>query len=82
MTMNRRTHRPSLSDYDVDNFDDYETMQSGSWDKGAGSYRAQKTHLIDGSDGISCGGCWCGKPSGHSWPGDKDGAPHPPEEKK
>jgi hypothetical protein len=23
------------------------------------------------------GGCWCGEPSGHPWPGKADGAPHP-----
>lgn len=22
-------------------------------------------------------GCWCGKPNGHHWPGEEDGAPHP-----
>lgn len=23
------------------------------------------------------GGCWCGEPSGHDWPGRAQGAPHP-----
>lgn len=23
------------------------------------------------------GGCWCGDPWGHDWPGKDDGAPHP-----
>lgn len=23
------------------------------------------------------GGCWCGLPMGHDWPGKDDGAPHP-----
>lgn len=26
---------------------------------------------------IDCGGCWCGEPSGHDWPGKAEGAPHP-----
>lgn len=73
----RRTRLPSLSDYDTDNFDDYETMQSNSWDKGKGAYRPHVTHEIGPSDTISCGGCWCGKPYDHTWPGDKEGAPHP-----
>lgn len=27
---------------------------------------------------LHCGGCWCGEPCGHDWPGRADGAPHPP----
>lgn len=23
------------------------------------------------------GGCWCGEPHGHDWPGKADGEPHP-----
>lgn len=26
---------------------------------------------------IATSGCWCGKPYPHTWPGEKDGAPHP-----
>lgn len=26
---------------------------------------------------ISVGGCWCGKPVNHTWPGRGEGAPHP-----
>ena len=26
---------------------------------------------------LSCGGCWCGLPNGHPWPGKAEGAPHP-----
>lgn len=73
----RRTGRPSLSDYDVDNFDDYETMQSSSWDKGQGAYRVRVTHEIDGSDLIGSDDCWCGKPSGHDWKDKNKKAPHP-----
>ena len=36
--MTRR--RPSLSDYDLDNRDDYAPGQSGSWDKSAGNLRS------------------------------------------
>ena len=79
--MGRRTHRPSLSDYDVSNFDDYESMQSGSWNKNAGAYRSRATYEIGPNDGISCGGCWCGKPYTHDWPGKDKKAPHPPQEK-
>lgn len=27
------------------------------------------------------GGCWCGLPDGHDWPGKSDRAPHPREER-
>jgi hypothetical protein len=23
------------------------------------------------------GGCWCGQPNGHTWPGKDKGSPHP-----
>lgn len=26
------------------------------------------------------GGCWCGAPHGHDWPGRDQGAPHPRQE--
>lgn len=32
---------------------------------------------ITSEDGISVGGCWCGRPWPHDWLGRKDGAPHP-----
>jgi hypothetical protein len=28
------------------------------------------------------GGCWCGQPQGHDWPGRAEGAPHPREFEK
>lgn len=31
---------------------------------------------------ISAGGCWCGGPANHTWPGHDQGAPHPREEWK
>ena len=40
MSGRRPTRLPTLSDYDIDNHDDYAPGQSGSWDKGAGSLRS------------------------------------------
>lgn len=28
------------------------------------------------------GGCWCGLPNGHDWPGKNDGDPHPRETRR
>jgi hypothetical protein len=75
----RKRRLPTLSQLDLDNFDDYATMQSGSRDAGAGSWARivggtkQNLPLLGGQldpDGVAK--CWCGKPvwhtDDHEWP--------------
>jgi hypothetical protein len=31
----------------------------------------------DAANTLSTGGCWCGEPFDHDWPGRDEGAPHP-----
>lgn len=59
----------------LDDFDDYEVMQSGTWDKGRGAFRPLGPVLPKsiGSREI----CWCGLVRNHDWPGRADGEKHP-----
>lgn len=77
------TRRPSLDDYDSANLDDYEPMQSGRSDKGAGSVaRLRGGPKLTFGVPLSCGGCWCGGKNGHDWPGKDQGAAHPRPDKE
>lgn len=68
-----RTRIPSLTDYDLADTDGYQNT-------GARVYPPNLTggaRHVQPSEVIHCGGCWCGEPNGHDWPGKADGAPHP-----
>jgi hypothetical protein len=71
-----RTWRPSLDDYDLVGSVDPDNYQQGSGRRVWPPHRSTAP-TITSADVISAGGCWCGQPYGHDWPGKADGAPHP-----
>jgi hypothetical protein len=68
--------KPTLDQYDMANRDDYETMQSGTWNKGRGVVRTKNVPYLPVLGGKSPE-CWCGELNGHDWPGKDDGQAHP-----
>jgi len=77
-TFGRKPKKPTLSQLDLDNTDDYEIMQSGSRNAAQGAHRPDKVN--DESRLRTMGTptvCWCGGPLNHDWPGKNDGTPHP-----
>lgn len=82
----RRRPKPTLSQLDLDNVDDYEMMQSGRRNAARGllqhgSGTGENVRLMrSGKDAHGNTLCWCGKIMGHYWTGKDEGAPHPREQ--